>query len=397
MTRILVTGGAGYVGSVSVAALIAAGHTVMVLDDLSTGHAAALPEGARLYRGSYGDEASVRSLLVTGRIEAILHCAARSLVGDSIRNPATYYRDNVAGGIALLEAARQTGVQRFVFSSTAAVYGTPDESPITEDALLRPINPYGETKRTLETALEWYGRAHGLRSVTLRYFNVAGATEKLGEDHDPETHLIPNVLAATEGGPGLTVFGDDYPTPDGTCVRDYIHVADLADAHLLALEATAPGDRRTDTAARLQPRQRRRLQHPRGARCDGPAGRPRGPAYRRAAAAGRPARPRRQRRTGPRRPPLATEATVARRDHRLGARLAPDAPARLPRLTREDAGSYGPPTRGSIGAEAGASRSGSVGAGSGASSPLPVQRSLTGRSSHAPITIVASRLSTATW
>ena len=165
MTRILVTGGAGYVGSVSVAALVAAGHTVMVLDDLSTGHAAALPEGARLYRGSYGDEASVRSLLVTGRIEAILHCGARSLVGESIRNPATYYRDNVAGGIALLEAARQTGVQRFVFSSTAAVYGTPDESPIPEDALLRPINPYGETKRTLETALAWYGRAHGLRSV----------------------------------------------------------------------------------------------------------------------------------------------------------------------------------------------------------------------------------------
>jgi len=248
MTRILVTGGAGYVGSVSVAALLAAGHTVMVLDDLSTGHATALPEGARLYRGSYGDEASVRSLLVTGRIEAILHCAARSLVGDSIRNPATYYRDNVAGGIALLEAARQTGVQRLVFSSTAAVYGTPDESPIAEDAPLRPINPYGETKRTLETALEWYGRAHGLRSVTLRYFNVAGATEKLGEDHDPETHLIPNVLAAAESGSGLTVFGDDYPTPDGTCVRDYIHVADLADAHLLALEATAPGDRRTDTA-----------------------------------------------------------------------------------------------------------------------------------------------------
>ena len=248
MTRILVTGGAGYVGSVSVAALVAAGHTVMVLDDLSTGHTAALPEGARLYRGSYGDEASVRSLLVTGRIEAILHCGARSLVGESIRNPATYYRDNVAGGIALLEAARQTGVQRFVFSSTAAVYGTPDESPIPEDALLRPINPYGETKRTLETALAWYGRAHGLRSVTLRYFNVAGATEKHGEDHDPETHLIPNVLAAAEGGPALTVFGDDYPTPDGTCVRDYIHVADLADAHLLALEATAPGDRRTDEA-----------------------------------------------------------------------------------------------------------------------------------------------------
>jgi UDP-glucose-4-epimerase GalE len=248
MTRILVTGGAGYVGAVSVAALVDAGHAVMVLDDLTTGHAAAVPAGATLHRGSYTDEASVRSLLVAGRIEAILHCAARSVVGDSIRNPAAYYRDNVAGGIALLEAARQTGVRRFVFSSTAAVYGTPDETPIPEDAPLRPINPYGETKRTLETALDWYGRAYGLRSVTLRYFNVAGATGEIGEDHDPETHLVPNVLKAVEGGPPLTVFGDDYPTPDGTCVRDYIHVADLADAHLLALEATVHGDARTDRA-----------------------------------------------------------------------------------------------------------------------------------------------------
>jgi len=248
MTRILVTGGAGYVGSVSVAALVAAGHSVMVLDDLTTGHAAAVPAGAVLRRGSYTDEASVRSLLVASRIEAILHCAARSLVGESIREPAAYYRDNVAGGVALLEAARKTGVKRFVFSSTAAVYGTPDETPIPEDAPLRPINTYGETKRTLETALAWYGRAYGLRSVTLRYFNVAGATDELGEDHDPETHLIPNVLKAAEGGPELTVFGEDYPTPDGTCVRDYIHVADLADAHLLALEATAPTDARTNEA-----------------------------------------------------------------------------------------------------------------------------------------------------
>ena len=248
MTRILVTGGAGYVGSVSVAALVAAGHSVMVLDDLTTGHAAAVPAGAVLRRGSYTDEASVRSLLVASRIEAILHCAARSLVGESIREPAAYYRDNVAGGVALLEAARKTGVKRFVFSSTAAVYGTPDDTPISEDAPLRPINTYGETKRTLETALAWYGRAYGLRSVTLRYFNVAGATDELGEDHDPETHLIPNVLKAAEGGPELTVFGEDYPTPDGTCVRDYIHVADLADAHLLALEATAPTDARTNEA-----------------------------------------------------------------------------------------------------------------------------------------------------
>ena len=246
MTRILVTGGAGYVGSVSVAALIDAGHDVSVVDDLTTGHARSVVEGARLHHGSYGDRPTVLAILEGDRIEAVLHCAARSLVGESIRDPARYYRDNVAGGIELLEAIRGSGVQRVVFSSTAAVYGTPDTTPIPEDAPLRPINPYGETKRTFEAALAWYGRAYGVRSVTLRYFNVAGATETLGEDHDPETHLIPNVLAAAEGRQTLTVFGDDYPTPDGTCIRDYIHVADLADAHLRALAATTPGDARTD-------------------------------------------------------------------------------------------------------------------------------------------------------
>ena len=180
------------------------------------------------------------------RIEAILHCAARSLVAESLADPARYFRDNVAGGIALLEAARTCGVGRVVFSSTAAVYGIPDASPITEDAPLRPINPYGESKRAFESALAWYGRAYGLRSVTLRYFNVAGATDTLGEDHDPETHLIPTVLLAAEGGNELAIFGDDYPTADGTCIRDYIHVSDLADAHLRAIEATAPDDSRTD-------------------------------------------------------------------------------------------------------------------------------------------------------
>jgi UDP-glucose 4-epimerase len=149
--------------------------------------------------------------------------------------------------VALLEAARATGVERIVFSSTAAVYGIPDATPIPEDAPLRPINPYGDSKRAFEGALDWYSRAYGLRSVSLRYFNVAGATDTLGEDHDPETHLIPNVLLAAEGSLALSVFGDDYPTPDGTCIRDYIHVADLADAHLRAIEATAPGDSRTAT------------------------------------------------------------------------------------------------------------------------------------------------------
>jgi len=246
MTKILVTGGAGYVGSVSVEAFLAAGHDLVVLDDLTTGHRAAVPAGASLVVGSYGDGPAVEALLRDEGIEAILHSAARSLVGESIREPARYYRDNVAGGIALLESARAAGVDRVVFSSTAAVYGVPDATPIPEDAALRPINPYGETKRTFEGALGWYGRAYGLRSVTLRYFNVAGATEALGEDHDPETHLIPAILAAAAAGGRFTLFGDDYPTPDGTCIRDYIDVADLADAHLRAIEATAPGDVRTD-------------------------------------------------------------------------------------------------------------------------------------------------------
>jgi UDP-glucose-4-epimerase GalE len=246
--RVLVTGGAGYVGSVSVERLVEAGHEVVALDDLSTGHRESVPAVVSLEVGSYGDADLMARLLERARIDAILHCAARSLVGESVREPSRYYRDNVAGGIVLLEAARQASVGRVVFSSTAAVYGVPDATPIPEDAALRPINPYGETKRTFEGALRFYGEAYGLRSVSLRYFNVAGATERNGELHAPETHLIPNVLRAAETGAPITLFGDDYPTPDGTCIRDYIHVADLADAHLAALEATAPDDQRTDAA-----------------------------------------------------------------------------------------------------------------------------------------------------
>jgi UDP-glucose 4-epimerase len=237
--RIVVTGGAGYVGAASVEALLADGHEVTVVDDLSTGHEAAVPDGATLIDGPCTDTESMELILGRQEIDAVLHCAARSLVGESVRDPAKYYRENVAGGIALLEAVRAAGVERFVFSSTAAVYGIPDATPIPEDAPLRPINAYGETKRAFEGALDWYTRAYGLRAVSLRYFNVAGATERVGEVHDPETHLIPNVLAAAEGGPGVTLFGDDYDTPDGTPVRDYIHVADLADAHLRALALTA--------------------------------------------------------------------------------------------------------------------------------------------------------------
>ncbi len=243
--RVLVTGGAGYVGSISVEALVEAGHDVVVLDDLSNGHREAGVRGARLVHGSYADGAALRELLATAPIDAVLHCAARSLVGESIANPALYYRENVAGGVTLLEALREAGVRRIVFSSTAAVYGVPDSVPIREDAPLAPINPYGETKRTFEGALRWYATAYGLRSVSLRYFNVAGASARNGEVHVPETHLIPNVLAAVEGKGDVTVFGTDYPTPDGTCIRDYLHVEDLARAHLMALEATDPGDART--------------------------------------------------------------------------------------------------------------------------------------------------------
>jgi UDP-glucose 4-epimerase len=246
--RILVTGGAGYVGSVSVEALVAAGHEVVVLDDLSTGHATAKLAGAELVHGTYTDRPTVAALLGDSHVDAVLHCAAKSLVGESMRDPARYYRENVAGGIGLLDAMRDAGVSRLVISSTAAVYGVPDSNPIPETAPLRPINPYGETKRTFETAAAWYGTAYGLRSVALRYFNVAGASEGNGERHDPETHLIPNILAAAVESRPVALFGNDYPTPDGTPIRDYLHVLDLADAHVVALEATAPADPRSDIA-----------------------------------------------------------------------------------------------------------------------------------------------------
>jgi UDP-glucose 4-epimerase len=247
--RILVTGGAGYVGSVSVEKFLDAGHEVTVLDDLSTGHRAAVAEGATLEAVSYGDRDTVAGILERRRIDAVLHCGAKSLVGESMVDPAKYYRENVAGGVALLEAMRATGVMRIVFSSTAATYGMPERTPISESDPVRPINAYGETKRSVEGALRWYGHGYGLRSVILRYFNVAGATTAHGECHTPETHLIPNVLGAAEENRELTLFGEDYPTPDGTCVRDYIHVEDLASAHLLALEATGSGDARTGPGA----------------------------------------------------------------------------------------------------------------------------------------------------
>jgi UDP-glucose 4-epimerase len=236
--RVLVTGGAGYVGSVTAERLIAAGHDVVVLDTLVTGHAEGVPAGATFVKGSIGDREAVAILLKDGRVDAILHCAARSLVAQSMEDPALYYRENVVGGVALLDAARDAGVDRMVFSSTAAVYGAPEQTPLREDDPLRPVNPYGASKLAFEGAMRWYG-VYGLRSVALRYFNVAGASERFGEDHEPETHLIPNLLRAAETGEPVILFGQDYPTPDGTPVRDYIHVLDLADAHIAALEQTA--------------------------------------------------------------------------------------------------------------------------------------------------------------
>jgi UDP-glucose 4-epimerase len=246
--HILVTGGAGYIGSVSVETFLAAGHEVTVVDDLSTGHRAAVPAGATLEVGDYSDAAPLTALLERNKIDAVLHCAARSLVGESMIDPGKYFRQNVSGGIALLDAMRAAGVKRIVFSSTAATYGLPERSPIVESDPIRPISAYGESKRCVESAIGWYGYGYGLRSVILRYFNAAGASRLNGEQHAPETHLVPNVLLAAEGKQELTLFGEDYPTPDGTCVRDYIHVEDLAAAHLAALLATDPADPRTGPA-----------------------------------------------------------------------------------------------------------------------------------------------------
>ena len=236
--RVLVTGGAGYIGGITVEQLILAGHEVVVLDSLATGHRDAVAPGAELAVHSVMEKDVIVGLLKEQRIEAVLHCAARSLVGQSMQDPALYFTENVVGGIALLDAMREADVDRIVFSCTAAVYGEPERVPIRENAPTHPVNPYGASKRAFESAMGWYS-AYGLRSVSLRYFNVAGASEHYGERHDPETHLIPNMLKAALGGDALTIFGDDYPTADGTAIRDYIHVLDLADAHIAALELTA--------------------------------------------------------------------------------------------------------------------------------------------------------------
>jgi UDP-glucose 4-epimerase len=234
--RVLVTGGAGYIGSVTAARLLQQGHQVVVLDDLSRGHRQAVPRGARFVQGDVTDRQAVGRLLREEPIDCIMHFAARSLVGESMEDPVGYFGANLRGLLALLEAAQEAGVRHFVLSSTAAVYGEPREVPIPEEAPVAPTNPYGHSKAMCEEILRWQARLGRIRFVSLRYFNAAGATEDLGEDHDPETHLIPIALQVALGKRReLVIFGDSYPTPDGTCVRDYIHVEDLADAHILAL------------------------------------------------------------------------------------------------------------------------------------------------------------------
>jgi UDP-glucose 4-epimerase len=240
--KILVTGGAGYIGSVVVEQLIKHGHEAVVYDNLSKGHVAAVaPEATFIKAGLLDRETLVRAL-DRNRIEAVIHLAASSLVGEAVENPHLYFTNNITAGISLLDAMLTVGVKKIVFSSTAAVYGSPETMPITEEAPQNPTNPYGESKLAFERMLRWYDSAYKLRYVSLRYFNAAGASEHFGEDHSPETHLIPNVLRIAAAGTGhVNIFGEDYNTPDGTCVRDYIHVIDLADAHLLALNALEKG------------------------------------------------------------------------------------------------------------------------------------------------------------
>ncbi|MDP3938385.1 MAG: UDP-glucose 4-epimerase GalE [Deltaproteobacteria bacterium] len=239
---VLVTGGAGYIGSVTAEALRARGREVVVLDDLSTGHRAAVPDGVSFLRGSAGNAALLGDLLRRREITSVMHFAARSIVAESVADPALYWRINVDETLALLGALREPGIRHFIFSSSAAVYEGGEGTALSEKSPLAPGNPYGATKAAVERALADFSSAYGMRAVSLRYFNAAGATSSHGEDHRPETHLVPLALRAARGEGGeLDLYGTDYPTRDGTCVRDYVHVSDLADAHVLALEALEAG------------------------------------------------------------------------------------------------------------------------------------------------------------
>ena len=236
--RILVTGGAGYIGSTVSAQLLALGHSVIVLDDLRRGHRGAVPERAEFVAGNVGDDQSLERVFSAGAVDAVLHFAALAEVGESMQVPEVYFRNNSFNTLRLIEAMLAHGVLKIVFSSTAAVYGSPERTPIEETAPTRPTNAYGESKLLVERMLAWSHQIHGLRYASLRYFNVAGGNPDRGEDHKPESHLIPRVLQVALGiYDSVKIFGDDYPTPDGTCVRDYVHVSDLAEAHIRALGA----------------------------------------------------------------------------------------------------------------------------------------------------------------
>ncbi|MDZ4200018.1 MAG: UDP-glucose 4-epimerase GalE [Kiritimatiellia bacterium] len=240
--KIFLTGGAGYIGSVTTELLLDQGHDVTVFDNLSRGHREAVDPRAVFVRGDLCDAAVVADAVAAARPDAVLHFAAFALVGESMEHPELYFQNNVMGGLNLAEALRRSGVKRLVFSSTCATYGKPERVPMKEDLPQRPENPYGESKLIFEKMLKWYESQHGLQPVFLRYFNACGATERFGEDHAPETHLIPNVLRVALGqAPFVPVFGGDYETPDGTCIRDYIHIADLAQAHILALAGPIRG------------------------------------------------------------------------------------------------------------------------------------------------------------
>jgi len=239
---VLVTGGAGYIGSVYTESLIDAGHTVTVLDNLTEGHRSAVDPRARFVRVCLGDLEETRRAVRAAAPEAVIHFAANALVGESMRLPEKYFRNNVASALNLLDAAREAGIRKFVFSSTCATYGMPDRVPITEDTPQKPINPYGESKFMFERILDWHYQLHGLEFVAFRYFNVAGATPKFGEHHRIETHLVPRVLSVALGKEShCEIYGTDYPTPDGTCIRDYIHVVDLVRAHIQALASGVQG------------------------------------------------------------------------------------------------------------------------------------------------------------
>ena len=236
--KILVGGGAGYIGSVCAELLLDEGHDVAIFDNLSEGHRAAIDSRATFVEGDLQDRQSIEKVLSTQRPEAVMHFAANALVGESMQNPSKYFRNNIANGLNLLDAMVSAGIGKIIFSSTCAIFGPPERVPIDETMPMRPINPYGESKLAFEKILRWYGEIHGLKFVSLRYFNAAGASVKFGEDHRVETHLIPNVLKVALGEkPAVEIFGTDYETPDGTCIRDYIHILDLARAQILALGA----------------------------------------------------------------------------------------------------------------------------------------------------------------